>query len=492
MEVVSSPKNSRILPVILFLVAVCLRLPFTSRLLYHHDSVNFALAIDHFDLRLHQPHPPGYLLYVALGRMLNLFLHDCNAALIAISILFTSLTVVFIYFLGAIIYDRRTGIVAGILAIFSPNLWFHGEIALSYGVEAFFSAAVGYLCWQIHERREYSGLPAALVVGMAGGFRQNTCLFLLPLWVLCVRRLGMRKALAGLALVAVLCGTWLAVTVAMTGGPDAYRAAFTSLWNANTGHNSVFEAGWRNGWLFTTTLATFSLYSLGLAVVGVLIPLYLMARRGEWKRIDREKALFFIAWMAPAYLFYQLVFIHPANPGYFLILLPPLVLLCARGITVTADALEAGSTTRFVALATAAVVTVNTAIFVGSESPVSARIIKRHDHDLAAIVGALGRVDPATTAILLRPSIFYGFRMIMYYLPQYHVYNVDGPREIFSGYQRRTLLSRTLPLTESLRNSVTVVFRNNGINRHPIPDLTNVWLLTGPTNQIVMDILRGA
>ncbi len=32
------------------------------------DSVNFALGVRHFDVALHQPHPPGYPVFIALGK----------------------------------------------------------------------------------------------------------------------------------------------------------------------------------------------------------------------------------------------------------------------------------------------------------------------------------------------------------------------------------------------------------------------------------------
>src|SRR5258706_5558377 len=39
-----------------------------GRFLLDIDDCNLALAIDHFDVRMHQPHPPGYLGYVLLLR----------------------------------------------------------------------------------------------------------------------------------------------------------------------------------------------------------------------------------------------------------------------------------------------------------------------------------------------------------------------------------------------------------------------------------------
>ena len=33
------------------------------------DSINFALGLRHFDPALHQPHPPGYPVYMLLGHI---------------------------------------------------------------------------------------------------------------------------------------------------------------------------------------------------------------------------------------------------------------------------------------------------------------------------------------------------------------------------------------------------------------------------------------
>src|SRR5437763_10034270 len=62
------------------------RLLFSSHFLYDIDSVNFALALDRFDPSVHHPHPPGYFLYICLGRLVNTLFHNANSALVAISI----------------------------------------------------------------------------------------------------------------------------------------------------------------------------------------------------------------------------------------------------------------------------------------------------------------------------------------------------------------------------------------------------------------------
>src|SRR5947207_11877640 len=53
---------------------------------WEHDELLFAQALRDFDpLRFH-PHPPGYPLYVLLGKFVNLFVGDAFRSLVAISI----------------------------------------------------------------------------------------------------------------------------------------------------------------------------------------------------------------------------------------------------------------------------------------------------------------------------------------------------------------------------------------------------------------------
>src|SRR3954469_5921480 len=44
-------------------------LPFLAPALEDIDSINFALGLHHYDPALHQPHPPGYPVFIAAGRV---------------------------------------------------------------------------------------------------------------------------------------------------------------------------------------------------------------------------------------------------------------------------------------------------------------------------------------------------------------------------------------------------------------------------------------
>ncbi|HXW01616.1 MAG TPA: hypothetical protein VEC93_24610, partial [Anaerolineae bacterium] len=55
-------KQDLLISVGLFALGVLSRLPFTGDILYHWDSINFALSLQHFDVAAGQPHVPGYIL----------------------------------------------------------------------------------------------------------------------------------------------------------------------------------------------------------------------------------------------------------------------------------------------------------------------------------------------------------------------------------------------------------------------------------------------
>src|SRR5277367_433242 len=111
--------------------ALALRIPFRSQFAYHWDSAQFALAIREYDIRLSQPHAPGYFLYVMLGRLVNFFVGDPHASLVWISVIFGGALPAVVYLLGTAMFGRKAGVTAGLLALTSPQVWFHSCVALT-------------------------------------------------------------------------------------------------------------------------------------------------------------------------------------------------------------------------------------------------------------------------------------------------------------------------------------------------------------------------
>src|SRR6202521_747363 len=67
------------------------RVPFAARGLGDHDSGQFALGVEKYDLAAHHPHPPGYPLYIAVLKLLAMLGVDSLHGMVALSILAAAL-----------------------------------------------------------------------------------------------------------------------------------------------------------------------------------------------------------------------------------------------------------------------------------------------------------------------------------------------------------------------------------------------------------------
>src|SRR6266542_4222299 len=311
------------------------RLPYRARMLYNWDAVQFALALREYDVVKHQPHPPGYVLYVVLGRMVNLWLGDPTAAYVVLAVIFSGLTTFVVYYLARIAYDRGTALASATLLAVSPLFWFYGSVGLTYAGEAFGASVVAWFAYGAltgSPRHLYWG---ALALGLVGGMRQSVLVLLFPLWLGCavmgvrsLRRLGLA---AGLLAVAVL--SWFLPMLWLTGGLGAYLSASSQLYGSVVLRTSVLEAPLDIIFAQSRYLAESVIVGLGPLALALLVLPYSIRRAG-W----RSREWFLLAWILPPAAFYALV--HFGQAGYVLTFLPALVILLARALV---EAVAAGT-----------------------------------------------------------------------------------------------------------------------------------------------------
>ena len=431
------------------------RWPYRARMLYNWDAVQFALALREFDIAKHQPHPPGYLLYVALGRLLNMSLADPNLAYVALAMVFSAATTAVVYVLARALYDRTTAVAAASLLAASPLFWFYGAVGLTYAGEAFGASLVAVFAYGALRGEPRALYACAVVLGLVGGIRQSVLVLLFPLCVACalvgVRNLRKLGLAAVLTVAAVL--SWFLPMVWLTGGLRPYLRASTQLYGSVVLPTSVL------GGSLDVTLAQ-ARYVLASVIVGLgpltlaLFALPFYVRRAGWGR----REWFLVAWVVPPAAFYTLV--HFGQAGYVLTFLPGLVILLSR---VLVEAVTAGSVRlqrpnwRW-ALTAAALVPLcltSTAFFV-SARPVprefnnrtggtwmwrardeahdwimsrTAAALREHEAVIRTYVETIRAVyDPSDTALLTEvgnPRSYPWLRHAMFYMPEYAIYQVQ-------------------------------------------------------------------
>jgi hypothetical protein len=449
------PRTDLALALFLAAVTALSRVPLRARVLPSWDAVQFALALREYDVVKHQPHPPGYILYVALTRLINAVTGDAAASLTGLAVAASAVTVFLVYVLAWRLYDRPTALAAAILLASSPLFWFYGIVGLSYTTEAALATALALLIWRMREGRVSSALAAAVALGVAGGVRQSVLVLFFPLWLgaawTTFRR--WRPVLAGLGVLTLVTAAWLTPMVWLAGGPGPYAEAALELFDSTIRATSLLGA-WPVNLVILVEAAV-----LGL---GVLLPLLVAVVAGGLPRLGRgdARAWFFAGWVVPPLVVYT--FVHFGQYGYLLTLLPGLAILIARGLVAVPARLAPGPVMRWVAPTglVAGVVLAHAAFFTragpievpglfdaapGTEDrmtalraryrfrlwPHTARGLAEQEAVIRAYVaGVRQQFDPRDTVLVTELGnrrSYPWFRHVMYYLPEYPVYHLRLP-----------------------------------------------------------------
>src|SRR5260370_26478256 len=293
------------------------RFVFRSHYLYDLDTVNFALAMQRFYPRVDQPHPPGYFLYICFGRLLNIVFHDANLALVGMSIVASCGGAVVVYKMSLDWFGPTAAQFAGIFFLLSPLAWFHGIVALTYIVEAFFSAFLGYLCWRIYCGGMWFILPAAIVLGVSAGVRPSSFVFLAPLFLFSLRNATPNGRWTGLAALVLTLTAWFVPMIAASGGLNAYFGALASLWRMVPSKGTVFNSSPANS--IARAFMILFIYFLTFGAAS-LAPLGALASTTP---AEPRKKIFTFLWIGPPLSFFPFAYLKFSNSSYPLLLFPP-------------------------------------------------------------------------------------------------------------------------------------------------------------------------
>lgn len=440
---------------VLAVLTVVSRLPYRARMLYNWDAVQFALALSEYDVVKHQPHPPGYILYVGLGRLVNAWLQEPAAAYVALAVAFSGLTTFVVYALARAIYGRGTALASATLLAVSPLFWFYGSVGLTYAGEALIASVVAYFSYRALRGSATDAWLAAAYLGVAGGLRQSALFLLFPLWLVAAV-VGLRRVRPVLIGVALMAGTvlaWFLPMIWMTGGLERYLAASRDLADTVVKPTSILGGG-----AFDVTLRM-SRYVLESVVVG-LGPLVLAAVLVPWyaRRHGLGAREWFLAlWVLPALLVYMLV--HFGQAGYVLTFLPALVIFLSHVlVTALSSAAALAPRPRLRVAVTAAVVVgvvlVNGAFFVNARpaprdfdanKPAwvqraqdeafdwifsrTAAALREHEAVVRTFVDAIRKsYEPEETVVITElgnPRSYPWMRHAVYYLREYPIYEVQ-------------------------------------------------------------------
>ncbi len=456
----------------LFLGAMLSRLPFRSQVLYHWDSVNFAFAMQHFDVAAEQPHSPGYIAYVWLCRLVDVLFHDPQTTMVWLSIVGSGLAVVAMYLLGRAMFGRRVGLVAALFLASSPLFWFYGEIALPHTLDLFLVTLSAWLLYKAAQGQGPYLLAAAVSLAVTSGMRQWTPVFLsLLLLVVLISffqrtgwATGLRWAVPAVVVGGLFCAGWFFPLIASTGGLDRYLQVVSTYSARFTATTSLFMGAGSLG--LTRNLRKLGMYTLyGWSVALLPFTVYGLVRlwRRQWT-VQWERALFLLAWVFPSLFFYTLI--HMGQQGLVFVFLPVLLLVSAQALVRLVEGQERTALTAGMII----LVVVNAALFaVLPEYPLGKKHFKvlswdtlRHnDTYFAERFAAIRQHFPAQSTVIIASR----WRHVEWYLPEYVYlpFAIAGKREkdagspINTGREEQAWITEELGLSFSPGDTMTVV-----------------------------------
>lgn len=307
------------------------RLPYLAHAYTEVDEYQFGAALADFDVRVDRPHPPGYPVFIVLGRIVRLVLHDPVRSLTALSALACVGATLLVARLARRYVGERESYLAALLFAANPVVWITSLRALTEltGVCATLAALVLFLGGD--ERRSTARLVAGALVGAAAvGIRSASCFVVLPAlaWVT-LPRLWRREWSAALAiLVAFTVGNlaWLVPLIVDTGGLAPLLTAMHALAASIYEHDRVLASDpslaklasvLRDVWVAPWGIPAVGWGIVALAVIGLAS----LAR-------SRPRAALILATFFLPYAFVDAVNLSTTRYRYHVYLVP-LVATCA-------------------------------------------------------------------------------------------------------------------------------------------------------------------
>lgn len=215
-------KNSYLLYAFLFLTGILTRIPFLEKAQSHWDGPDYTIAILHYSFIEKTPSPPGYPLYIAIGKFFNFFISDPHMSIVMVSALFAGVGAVVFYIAGKLMFDRVVGLIAASIFLSAPTIFYFGITANPYGILPVTATLVALVVFRILKEKKDYGFLLALVFSFAIGIRPQDAMFLTPLYLLGLYYLKSRERVVSTFGFIFLSFSWLIPTVVAVGGVSEY------------------------------------------------------------------------------------------------------------------------------------------------------------------------------------------------------------------------------------------------------------------------------
>ena len=347
-------RGAAVFPIALLYLAA--HLPFLAPSLEDIDSINFALGLRHFDPALHQPHPPGYPVYMLLGHISLPIVERVTSAvgaaaearalaiwsaiagagcIIAAWLLFSGLGARRLPTTNSQVPTTHSGVGrwrlgiaewAALLLAVAPEFWMTGLRPMSDMPGLALAVAAQALLLRGPFGSASAITAGALLAGIATGIRVQSAVLTLPLLIFVM--LEQRRFVKPLLALAIGCLAWGIPLIIASGGVAAYLAALNT---QAVQDFSWVDMLWSNPTPRHVAIGLYQALVLPWASIPLAVAVGVAAAVGVLVTLLREPRVLLVVAVAFApYFIFHLLFQQLDTTRYALPIVVPIAWLAAR------------------------------------------------------------------------------------------------------------------------------------------------------------------
>ncbi|HEX9870174.1 MAG TPA: glycosyltransferase family 39 protein [Candidatus Tectomicrobia bacterium] len=313
----------------LFVLTLATRWPLRVSSLEEYDSANYALALEEFNLVIHQPHPPGYIFFIWVSRFAQLWTDDAVQALTAVQVVSGALSIALFYVLLRLCMRPLWAFLSTLMLTFSAQVWFQQVRPLEDAFAWLWMLGVVYALVRSLTDGGRWWIGGMSLLGLAMGVKQVLPSFLLGLLARTLWEYGRQRrfqtVMLGVFAAAIASLTWVVPLSLHAGSVQSYLAlALTQLqWQRQ--HDALIF-NWVPSHIRSQWAATFLIIWGGKSLA---LPMWGLAATGAWQVWRHYPALRWLLWLVVPILgvrFFTLGY-WPRFTLYYLPFLIPLVVV---------------------------------------------------------------------------------------------------------------------------------------------------------------------
>ncbi len=306
---------------LLFFIGVTSRIFLLEKVQSHWDGPQYSIAIIRYSFAQATPALPGYPLYIALGKLINLFISNPHRSLLIISAIGSGLSAAIIYISGTKIFNKSIGIIGSIIFLTGSTFYYFGLTAYAYGLTPATTTLLALFVYLILVKKRNLGIALGLIFGICLGIRPQEVIQIGLLFFVGFLALSITEKMKSIIVFLLVTLIWLTPLLFKTDFlqqiqiQSNYSAAIfpnTSIFN----HLELMIKGF--------------LLSFGLSSIFLLYPFYKLIKHKSYFKENITIISFFSAWIIPGIIYN--FFIRSDHAGYQMSYLSGILILISYGI----------------------------------------------------------------------------------------------------------------------------------------------------------------